>query len=572
MGNGIDCFTSCCLHGDTEADSSIYARTVTKHGSAAISTVQKKFGASSWLFSASTSDYLTMPYSEAFEQGGGDFCVDCWIYPTNLTGYHAICGVGTTAVSRWAFLMDAAKLLVYDQSFGEAIKSASVLTLNAWQHVALFRRGAYLSITLDGTTVSTSNSPTYAVFNRPSDPFEIGANTGSTLYFDGYIDEFRYSIGTGRFSPPFSAPAAAYSDDYTDPDVSNVKSGTTYVFASANKTGTYSASPTNPDYVIHSQGGNWIDENVVAGNLLVGVTAGVGGAIVGTFDEAARNVGTAAGNLLVGSSIKIQNVTTNGTFDEAARNTDPGVANVLAPTAYKIQNVSLVGTATGGGGSITPAAIHGTDAHNGTSATLSVTASPSPAAVNQVYTARFLANGPQAWTLRGSVTGNGTVTVTLAQGDYLCKVVTSLAGATGTAVGNLFSVSSAENARRARIRDRTAKSALRVAMRLGRRVYWHNPGVPGHVEVWAVCEGGFESLSLLGGETSATRFTLWIPRQTGFPPAEGLKTGAAIWVDGVPYACQVSYDAESPVWAPVFRCDCSRFDVTVELDGQTPPA
>ena len=64
----------------------------------------------------------------------------------------------------------------------------------------------------------------------------------------------------------------------------------------------------------------------------------------GLFDEAARNNATAgAGDIAVGKSIKIQNVTTNGAFDESARNVSAGAGNILLGVHEKIQNVDIVG-------------------------------------------------------------------------------------------------------------------------------------------------------------------------------------------------------------------------------------
>ena len=53
--------------------------------------------------------------------------------------------------------------------------------------------------------------------------------------------------------------------------------------------------------------------------------------------------------------------------------------------------------------------------------------------------------------------------------------------------------------------------------------------------------------------------------------AEGFKPGMTCWVEDIPFACQITYDAELPLWAPVFRADCTRYDITVELDGLEVP-
>jgi hypothetical protein len=134
----------------------------------------------------------------------------------------------------------------------------------------------------------------------------------------------------------------------------------------------------------------------------------------------------------------------------------------------------------------------------------------------------------------------------------------------------LFHTTQANPRRRVLFRDRTANAALRVAKRIGLTVNYQNPGEAA-VEVYAISEGGAESLGLTGGETATTRFTVWIPRQELFPPTTGFLTGATVWVDGVAYAPRVSYDAEHPKWAPVFRFDLERYDLTVEYDGRTAP-
>ena len=216
------------------------------------------------------------------------------------------------------------------------------------------------------------------------------------------------------------------------------------------------------------------------------------------------------------------------------------------------------------------------DNREGSTARVHVENSPDPASVSQVYVARFLQSGiaqtgPQSWTLVGTQTGDGYFDITLSPlTEYQVKVFTLTGGLIGLAVGNTFWITDFASRRRLLMRDRTAKAALRVAHRFGRRVWYKNPAHD-HINVWATCEGGFESLGLLGGTTSATNFTLWVPRQTGFPPLEGFMTGASLWVEAVPYAVTVRYDSELPYYAPMFRCDCERYDITVELDGIDPP-
>ena len=268
----------------------------------------------------------------------------------------------------------------------------------------------------------------------------------------------------------------------------------------------------------------------------------------------------------------------NGNGDLAPRATPlalnyPALTAVLAPTVYGYAN-QYQGTYFSSYGMA--AVVYAFDERDGKNITFRVSSSPQANSVNEIYVAHFLQSGlqqtgPQGWAKVGQVTGNGDVKVPLDKHtEYQVKLITSTGGALGVYVGNTVWITDFAARRRLLVRDRTARSALRVAQRMGRRVWYKNPGY-NHIEVWATCEGGFESLGLLGGETSATRFTLWVPRQTGFPAPAGFMTGATAWVEGTPYAARVSYDAELPFFAPQFKIECERYDITVELDGINAP-
>jgi len=90
-------------------------------------------------------------------------------------------------------------------------------------------------------------------------------------------------------------------------------------------------------------GGRWVATNVIPDNLPLGVTAGVDSAIVGTFDEAARNTNPGVTNVTKDADYKIIGIDYTGTFDEAARNTNPGAPNVLKDINYKIMGIDYTG-------------------------------------------------------------------------------------------------------------------------------------------------------------------------------------------------------------------------------------
>lgn len=134
--------------------------------------------------------------------------------------------------------------------------------------------------------------------------------------------------------------------------------------------------------------------------------------------------------------------------------------------------------------------------------------------------------------------------------------------------------------RREMIRDRVAKAALHAMLRSPNHIicYWQPRDGSAEIEVHgAVQAGTSQSLGLLGGETSLTVLVIEIPRQgTGlcggapgalsFPPPQGFLTGDTVRVGEVRYAVNVTYDAETPEFAPIFRLECRRYEITMELD------
>ena len=88
---GIDQYTKLMLHcdgvnaGTTFTDSSSQhsgqtAHTVSAFGNAQTSTTQKKFGTAAYYATVAGAGYLTIPASDDWIFGTGDFTIDFWLY------------------------------------------------------------------------------------------------------------------------------------------------------------------------------------------------------------------------------------------------------------------------------------------------------------------------------------------------------------------------------------------------------------------------------------------------------------------------------------------------------------
>ena len=83
-GRSVDSETKLLIHSDTSSgsttftDSSNSARTITANGDVVHSANASKFGSTSMYFDGS-GDYLSVPDSNDWDFGSGDFTIDFWI-------------------------------------------------------------------------------------------------------------------------------------------------------------------------------------------------------------------------------------------------------------------------------------------------------------------------------------------------------------------------------------------------------------------------------------------------------------------------------------------------------------
>ena len=172
--------------------------TFTAEGDAQLSTAQQKFGTASLLLDG-TDDYVESDSN--IDLSSGDFTVDMWIRPDNVTGYKGLFQSGTSSL--------LTVYLIGDQVQGTVAGSTTLfisdtrVSANVWTMITVEREGNVHRLYINGTLEESSSSA-----NRPDNgTFTVGKNGFGD--FDGYIDEVRLSnvaqyTGTG-FTPPTSA-------------------------------------------------------------------------------------------------------------------------------------------------------------------------------------------------------------------------------------------------------------------------------------------------------------------------------------------------------------------------------
>ena len=219
---GNDAFTKVLLHFDgadasttfTDSNAGGSARTWTAAGDAQIDTAQSKFGGASGLFDG-TGDSISTPDSADFALGNSDFTIDFWFNCTAAAGSgRAIAaqadGSITPSLTSFDLRRSALNIILFRLSDGTSlpfVQSTATYTdvsNPGWHHCAIVRSGNNLRMYIDGLLVS-------AVSFTGTVP-DSASNLVIGNAWQGWIDEFRLSVGIARWTSNFTPPQAPYGD------------------------------------------------------------------------------------------------------------------------------------------------------------------------------------------------------------------------------------------------------------------------------------------------------------------------------------------------------------------------
>lgn len=201
----------------TFLDESNFGRALTAVGNAQVDTAQFKFGVSSALFDG-VSDAITTPDAVALEVTNEDFTVEVFVRFSSLTASIQVMVqkyLATGDQREWFFRRNATDLEFGYYQNGTAGDLTSFLgtwnpVIDTWFHVAVSRNGADLRMFVDGTQVgSTNNVGTDTIFSGTA-PARLGDLGIGVQELDGWLDEYRFTVGVGRYTANFTAPTAAF--------------------------------------------------------------------------------------------------------------------------------------------------------------------------------------------------------------------------------------------------------------------------------------------------------------------------------------------------------------------------
>jgi hypothetical protein len=153
-----------------------------------------------------TGDYLTVSNNAAFQLGTGDFTLECWYYPEDIS-LVALFGLWGPTSSNASYLMylDTSGYPVWYTSTNGSTHTASLtstvaVTLKAWNHIVITRLSGTTRIFVNGTS-GGSTSTSVSLYAATSQ-LTIGYNPigGTPDNVQGYLSDVRILKGTGYSS------------------------------------------------------------------------------------------------------------------------------------------------------------------------------------------------------------------------------------------------------------------------------------------------------------------------------------------------------------------------------------
>lgn len=213
---------SLLLHGNgangstTFTDNSPNALTVTGVGNTQISTAQSKFGGASILFDG-TGDYLSVNRAPFLTLGSSNFTIEFWVYAVS-SGTIGIYGSRTTQTFRGLMLYiinNKVVIVATNNTTSWSIDNSgappgSAISLNQWTHICLSRSGSTWRVFINGNIDYTITSSISILETDTS--VNIGSDYNGTNSLNGYLDDFRITVGIARYTAAFTPPDRQFLD------------------------------------------------------------------------------------------------------------------------------------------------------------------------------------------------------------------------------------------------------------------------------------------------------------------------------------------------------------------------
>jgi len=157
---------------------------------------------------------ISFASSSDFAFGTGDYTVECWIHRSNASsssGSNALWSIGTVnTVGALSLFYEDNSFMLRSQGTGDAIYTNDFLLTSSnfstqqWNHFAVCRKGATVTLYVNGVAAGISTTSSR---NVNTNPFIVGSINLSGLYpFFGFMQDLRVYKGVAKYTGGFDVP------------------------------------------------------------------------------------------------------------------------------------------------------------------------------------------------------------------------------------------------------------------------------------------------------------------------------------------------------------------------------
>ena len=244
-----DSYTKLLVHSDTTngsttlVDSSPSNHTIISYGDPAHSTTQAKFGKTS-IYQDSSDDSFGVATHADFDLGAQDWTLDFWWYPDSLQAeYYFLHTLGTHSMLCLYYPSNGGFKILHSNPTSwqiGVIGGEGLISAGRWYHIAFVHASGANSVYVNGEVIAGPSTDTADVTGANA---SVNANSGYVKgNFEGYVEEYRISVGIARWTGAFTPPNKPYNilPDPTTPKASGgVLSTPPYRVHTFKSTGTF---------------------------------------------------------------------------------------------------------------------------------------------------------------------------------------------------------------------------------------------------------------------------------------------------------------------------------------------
>ena len=183
---------------------------LTPTGNAAASNTQRKFTTSSAIAFDGSGDYVAWDQRDATGLSG-NATIEMWVYPNSNSNYQTLFSMNRGTSTGFNFGIDgSSRPFLWKGAFRIQTGTVSNTT---WSHVALVRNSGVWSIYVNGTAVGATwaDTTTYTGTDFAIGDTVASAGGATGEWFNGYIQDVRYSKGFARYTDTFTPPTSEHS-------------------------------------------------------------------------------------------------------------------------------------------------------------------------------------------------------------------------------------------------------------------------------------------------------------------------------------------------------------------------